>query len=189
MAVVCFGGSRALSSAFAPLVSRVVGAVVARGALVSVGCASGADAFVVSAVLSAGSASLLRVCAVGSASGAGFWRGSCSLALLRSAGAAGARVLWLAGGGLAVPLRARLFARSLSSLRGCGCAVFFLASASSSGSLAVAAAAAASGLPVFAFSCGFAGAPSPLAGVSGRWSPASFLGFRCWAWLSVAGPG
>ena len=183
MSAVCFGGSRSLSPAFAPLVGRVGGAALARGALVSVGCAAGADAVVVSAVLAAGLPSLLRVCAVGGPSGRGFWSGSAPFSLLRRAASSGARVLWLAGGGLSVPLRSRLFARSLSSLRGCSAAVFFLASPFSSGSLSVAAAAARAGLRVFAFSCGFAGAPVALRGVSGAWVSSSFLGFCCWSWV------
>jgi len=185
---VAFGGSRALPSSAAPLVSRVVGAVLAAGGAVAVGCASGGDELVLSAALSAGAASRLSVFAVGSAGGAGFWSGSAPLALLRSAVAAGAAVAWLAGGGLAVPLRARLLSRSVACIRSvapAGACVFFLASPSSPGSLRVAAFAAGLGLPVFAFAVGFAGAPALLAGCAGAWVASSFAGRPCWSWSAA----
>ncbi len=180
MSLVCFGGSRSLSPSFAPLVSAVVSSVLASSA-VSVGCAAGADALVVGAALAAAPRSL-RVFCVGDPSGSGFWSGSAPLALLRSAAAAGASVSWAAGGGAAVPFRARLLRRSLAALAGASSFVVFLSSPSSPGSLRVAAAAAARGLPVFAFPCGFPGAPAPLAGCAGFWSQASFVGFPCWRW-------
>lgn len=185
-ALVLFGGSRSLSGAFAALVRSVVAAVVSAGGSLSVGCAAGADQAVVSSALSLGAAARVRLFCVGSSSGAGFWSGSAPFSLLRSAAAAGASVAWSAGGGAAVPFRARLLRRSLAALAGCSSAVFFLASPSSPGSLRVAAAAVAAGVPVFAFSCGFAGAPAPLAGVAGAWVPGSFSGFPCWSWSAPA---
>ncbi|HEC61404.1 MAG TPA: hypothetical protein ENI27_04040 [bacterium] len=153
---------------------------LARGLALSVGCASGADALVLSSALAVSPASVSLFC-VGSSTGAGFWSGSASLSLLRSAAPAGAAVSWWAGGVSSLPLRARLIRRSKSALSGCSCAVFFLASASSHGSLAVAARAARAGLPVFAFSLGFSGPPSALPALSGLggWS---FFSLGVWAW-------
>lgn len=175
MKSVLFGGSRSLSSSFSSLVSSAVSAVLCAGGSVSVGCASGADSFVVSAALAfpapSGSFSLF---AVGSSAGAGFWSGSAPLSLLRSVAAAGFPVAWSAGGGSSVPFRARLFRRSLAALAGCAAAVFFLASPDSSGSLSVAAAAAGGGGRVSAFCCGFSGPPAPLgSGCVGSWVSAA----------------
>lgn len=86
---------------------------------------------------------------------------------------------------MAVPLRGRLFQRSAACVRSvapAGACVFFLASPSSPGSLRVAAFAASLGLPVFAFACGFAGAPLALSGVAGSWVAGSFAGLPCWSW-------
>lgn len=198
---VAFGGSRSLGFGAAPLVASVVGAVLAAGASVSVGCAVGADAVAIGAVLAAGCASRLSVFAAFAAPlpGAGFARGAWSGSAVGSVLAAvraGARVSFLAGGGLAVPLRARLLSRSVACVRSvapAGACVFFLASPSSPGSLRVAAFAAGLGLPVFAFACGFAFAPAPLAGCAGSWVASSFAGSPCWAWsaaqLGLFGPG
>jgi hypothetical protein len=172
--VVAFGGSRSLSSSFAPLVARVVAALGGGG--VSVGCAAGADQAVVVAALAAGLP--LSVFAVGSSSGAGFWSGSAPLSLLRSCPS----VVWSAGGSAAVPFRARLLRRSLAALAGCSSLVLFLASPSSAGSLAVAGAAVSRGLPVFAFSCGFAGAPLAPRGCAGAWVACVVAGVSAWRW-------
>lgn len=134
----------------------------------SVGCASGADLCSLAALLAAGvSPSSVLVSAVGAASGAGFWAGS-ALAGVRSAAAAGARVAWLAGGPLSLPLRVRLARRSLACLASAGpapLAVGFFASPSSVGSLRSAAAAFAAGASVFAFCVG-PWSPAPVAGAA-----------------------
>src|SRR3990167_6032396 len=92
--LVVFGGSRSLGAEWSPLVARVV-AGVPSSARVSVGCAVGADAAVLSSLVAAGAASRVVVFAAGAASGAGFWRCS-ALAGVRAAGTAGAAVRWLA---------------------------------------------------------------------------------------------
>jgi hypothetical protein len=180
--VVVFGGSRSLPSGSAALVGRVVRAVLARGSSVAVGCASGADALVVRAVLGAGAAALLSVFAVGAPSGAGFR--CCSVpSWVSAAAASGARLFWLAGGALSVPLRSRLVRRSRASVvrSGAAAAVFFVSSPCSRGSWRCAAFAASRGVPVFAFPVGFAGsALSPLPGLRGSWRRASLAG--CFRW-------
>lgn len=183
--LVVFGGSRALPGSAAPLVARVVGAALRRGWSVACGCAAGADQLALSAVLAAGQAPRLSVFCAGSRSGAGFWRCSAPLPLLRSAEQAGSRVSWEAGGSLRIPLKARLLRRSHAGLAGAQVAVFFLAAPGSAGSLRVAAAAAQRGLQVFAFAVGFAGAPAPLAGCAGSWQPARLAAAPCWRWQPV----
>ena len=184
--LVAFGGSRSLPSSAASLVASVVGACLRAGRSVSVGCAAGADALVLSSALAVpGGAALLSVFAVGASSGSGFWSGS-ALPAVRAALAAGARVLWLAGGALSVPLRARLLLRSRAALVGASAFVLFLASPSSPGSLSVAGFAVSAGLPVFAFSFGFVGAPLAPRRCAGAWVPASLAGSACWRWVPAA---
>lgn len=180
VASVCFGGSRSLSSSFAPLVRSVVRSLGAAG--VSVGCARGADELVLSAALA--DRLPLRVAAVGAADGAGFWSGSAPFSLLRSAARApGCFVAWLAGGDLRVPLRGRLISRSAFALEGCSGFVVFLASPDSPGSLAVAALAVGRGLPVSAFCCGFDGPPASPRGCAGVWCRAVVADRAAWRWV------
>ena len=110
VALVAFAGSRSLPSSARSLVASVVGAVLASGRRVGVGCAVGADAFALAAALAVSPAAV-SVFAVGGPRGLGFSSGS-ALALVRRAFASGALVAWRAGGPLSVPLRARLALRS-----------------------------------------------------------------------------
>lgn len=185
VASVAFGGSRSLPAAFSPLVVRVVSGCVSAGASsFAVGCASGADAVALSALVAAGAASRVRVFAVGSSSGAGFWRCS-ALAGVRAAASAGAAVSWLAGGALSVPLVRRLAARSracVASLGAGGVFCVFVSSPSSRGSFGAARAAVSLGVRVVAFPCGFAGSALPSLG-GGAWVPVSsgvFVGGWLW---------
>jgi hypothetical protein len=169
MAVVAIAGSRSLPSAFAPLVFRVAVALRRSSRSVAVGCASGADAVVLASCLS------LRipvsVFAVGSPSGAGFWRGSAPFGLLH---AAGSDVHWFAGGPLSVELVKRLAARSRVCVAAAAAGgegsglVVFLSSPSSRGSLLACRFAASAGLPVVIFCCGFSPSALPALGL-GRW--------------------
>ncbi len=175
---VAFGGSRVLAPSYKPLVSRVVAAALLRRPLCSirVGCARGADAFVVSAVLACSAASRLAIFCVANPTSRSFAR----------AAARGARVVSFAGGQPAIPIAARLALRSRRSVAGCAVVVFFLASAASRGSLGCAAAAVGGGSQVFAFCCGFSGAPAAPPGCSGSWQPACLAGSPCWAWQPAA---
>jgi hypothetical protein len=179
------GGSRSLPGSAAPLVARVLAGALRAGFSLSVGCAAGADALALAAGLDL-APGRVRVFAVGSSAGEGFWSGSAPVSLLRSAAGAGAQVSWLAGGSLAVPLRARLLRRSLAALEACSTAVFFLASPSSRGSLRVAAAAVKAGVPVFAFCVGFSGPPAPPLDCAGSWLPSALAGSPCWEWRPAA---
>lgn len=124
--LVMLCGSRSLPGASAPLVGRVVSALLGAGAALSVGCAVGADAAAISAVLAAGAAPRLGVwCAFGPVSPpwpAARYRapGACSASAVSAVGSAllaGASVRWWAGGPVTVPLRARLARRSLACVR------------------------------------------------------------------------
>ena len=185
MSSVYFGGSRSLSPS--PLLAQVVGAVLASGAPVHVGCSAGADAQVIACALRSSSFQQVRVFAafgapVPSPALVGLlFPGSCSVSAVRVVHAwaqAGGSVSWLAGGSLAAPMAARLIRRSLAALGGCSAAVFF---APGSGSLAVASHALKAGIPVFAFGP----MPAAIPGAAGCWVSSSFFGFSCWQWSAA----
>jgi hypothetical protein len=174
--MVGFCGSRNLpvSAANSALVSGVVGSVLA--ALphrdVAVGCAVGGDALVVSAALSAGASSRLRVfAAFGPVSppwpAARVFAPGASSSVSSVSGVAGAlatgtSVSWWSGGGPAVPLAGRLASRSSALLS------------------AVAASGAGRGF------VGFVSSPSP-ASLGPSSSPsACFSGSGSGSWASLA---
>ncbi len=186
---VYFGGSRSLPSS--AVLAQVVGAVVAEGSVIHVGCATGADQQVIKSALVA--PSQLRVFASFGLSGIVEQEqsvilgtvhkypfiGYCSASAVHqvmAAHMAGVSVSWWAGGSASVPLAARLIRRSQAAFQGCAEAVFFSPGA---GSLAVAGYAVKAGLSVFAFS---QSAPAPLAGLRGEWCITWFHGFQCWGW-------
>lgn len=178
--VIHFGGSRSLVQS--ALLRQVISAALATGASIHVGCAVGADQQVISHVLCSGQAAQLSVFAAFSRSGAGSWLSS-AVGQVQRAERLGASVAWLAGGALAVPLRARLMCRSLAALAGCSLSVFFLSPQGSAGSLAVAAQAVAQGIPVVVF-CPTR--PVLLAGQLGSWQHSQLFGFKCWQWQPAA---
>jgi hypothetical protein len=178
--VVAVAGSRSLPSGGAQLVASVAHSLVAAGASLVVGCAVGADAAVVTAVPPA----VLQVLAAFGPGGAGAWSGSAVSAVWAFAATGGA-VVWWAGGGPAVPLRARLAARTRAVVAkaSAGLVVFF-GSPASRGSVLAAQLAAARGLPVVTFPLGFAPAQLPLRGC-GFWTPAGGSGVWAAAWVWV----
>jgi hypothetical protein len=154
--VVGFSGSRSLSGSFAPLVRRVVAAVVAAGLPVAVGCAAGADRLVRAAAPGA------RVFSVSS----GVWgagRGAFaarSVALVRAVAAAGPGSSFV--GFVAGACPAGLVPSAAPGACFCGLG---------SGSWASLALAAGLGLPVVVFWC----APGPVA-LPASWGAWSLLG-------------
>ncbi len=166
MDVVAFAGSRSLSFSFAPLARRVVGAVVASGRSVSVGCCTGSDAIVLSE-LTPESGSCFA--AFGS-DGAGSFSSS-AVAHVSQFHAAGGSVNWWAGGSEYIPLSVRLANRTKAVINAAdtGLVVFF-GSPTSKGSLLACRIAFSRGLPVFAFPCGFNGSLLPSLG-AGVWVP------------------
>ena len=125
--LVMLAGSRDLAPGAANI-AAVVSALVADGAHLVTGCATGADAQVIRAALAQGApgAMALSVFAAhgpvapsspGSRySAPGSWSGS-AVAAVAAAQRAGAAVSWWAGGGPDVALRARLARRSLAAVR------------------------------------------------------------------------
>jgi hypothetical protein len=176
--VVAVAGSRSLPPGGAPLVAGVARLLVAAGASLVVGCAVGADAAVVSAV----PPSALQVLAAFGPGRAGAWAGS-AVSAVRAFAASGGSVSWWAGGGPAVPLRARLAARTRAVVveASAGLVVFF-ASPASRGSVLAAQLAVARGLPVVAFPLGFAPVQLPALSV-GSWAPAGGSGVWAGAWV------
>jgi hypothetical protein len=175
MSSVYFGGSRSLPSS--PIVGQVVKAILSSGRSITVGCATGADQQVIQAV-SPSSFSQLRVFAAFAQSGKGSWSGS-AVAQVQQCANMGGTVSWLAGGGLQVPIVARLMLRSIAGLAGASSAVFFSPGV---GSLKVAGVAVERGIPVFAFSNPMPGSPR---GCAGSWVSAQLMGFPCWRWASA----
>lgn len=192
--VVMVCGSRALPAAAARTVGQVVPALLGAGSVLSVGCATGADAAAVSSAVALGAGSRLRLFAVGGPGGAGFAGQLSAVAGLRAAAAAGAAVSWWAGGPASLPLRARLARRSLACVRAAAAGgpgsglVAFVAGlppqpfssgtwpSCGSGSWAAVAAAARAGLPVVV---------APVGGLSGSSLP-GLPGGGSWAAVGLA---
>jgi hypothetical protein len=197
--VVGFAGPRSLSSPVAgPLVSALVGSVLASGRAVATGCAAGVDSLAVASAVAGGAgvgrlAPRLFVFALFGPLGLGAV-GSSAVAGVQAALCQGARVTWFAGG-RSGPIAGRLAGRSLAFVR------FLAASPRRSGLVALVSgppprsfaparpggwpscgsgswgsvgAAALLGVPVVVFPLGwpsFAGASSLplLPGAAGRW--------------------
>jgi len=174
---IYFGGSRHQQNINTGQISQVVGAVVASGQGVHVGCQFGADQAVIKSAcllprpFNAPSSFLVVFVAPSLAS---------SPAHVQVAVTRAVPVIFSAGGQSA-PEPARYLLRSIKAFQGCSQAVFFSPGA---GSLAVARECVRSGLPVFAFGEQPARVPS----VSGQWVPSSFMGFSCWHWSAPTQP-
>jgi hypothetical protein len=174
---VLFCGSRSFSDF--PVVSAPVSRWLAAGGGVVCGSSAGADALVVRSALAAGGASALLVLAAFSASGAG--AASCSsLPSARAAASAGASVVWLAGGPLSLPLRARLAGRSASAAAlASGGVVFSSGGALGPGSSLAVACLVSRRCPVWLFSP----SPAPVRGLAGAWVPSLFCGLPCFRFV------
>ena len=160
--VVGFGGGRALAPARAAALGSLAARVALAGALVRVGCASGADWAVVRAVVAVAPARLLVFCAFGPASS------SFGAVRARWAAARGASVVWSAGGS-AGSVGAALARRSLALSRS-GLSAFVVAPGPRSrGTWLAVAAARAAGVPV---SGAFRPRPAGLGHVRGPAAPA-----------------
>jgi len=178
---VGFCGSRRLPVGSGALVSRVVGQVMAGGHPVLVGCASGADALVVSAAVHIAPGQASVFCAFGRF-GEGALGQVSNVAGVMAAASSGVSVQWWAGGGQSVPPRARLSRRTLSMVgaASAGLAAFF-GSPSSRGTALACRHAVARSLPVAAFPLGFPGSQLPALG-AGHWVPCQRGGVWSAAW-------
>ncbi len=125
--LVMLAGSRDLAPGAANI-AAVVSELVADGAHLVTGCATGADAQVIRAALAQGAPGAMALSVLAAHgpvapsapashySAPGSWSGS-AVAAVAAAQRAGASVSWWAGGGPDVDLRARLARRSLAAVR------------------------------------------------------------------------
>lgn len=177
--VVAVAGSRQLSAANAPLVSRVCFALASAGARVSVGCCVGVD----KCVMSSHPLGALHVFAAFGDGGVGASSVSAVSAVSRAA-AGGSRVSFWAGGDAGVPMRSRLALRTHAVVSAASAgAVLFFSSPVSRGTLLAGRLAAARVLPVVAFALDFDAAQLPLLGV-GRWVSCGTTSVwsKAWKW-------
>lgn len=178
--LVAVAGSRVLSASGSALVVRVASDLAASGASLMVGCCSGADAALLSAVPAYLPPSLVRCLAAFGPEGAGAGPAS-AVARVSAFAAAGGQVQWWAGGPASAPLRSRLAdrTRAVVASADAGLVVFF-SSPSSRGSLLACRCAVSRGLPVLAFPVGFPAARLPVLG-AGFWVQAGQFGGYFWA--------
>jgi predicted Rossmann fold nucleotide-binding protein DprA/Smf involved in DNA uptake len=177
--VVAVAGSRALPASGSALAVRVASDLAASGASFAVGCCSGADAALLSAVPGSVPPSLVRCFAAFGPGGEGAGPFSAALAVQAFA-ASGGSVSWWAGGPASVPLRSRLAGRTRAVVGAADAGlVAFFGSANSRGSLFACRLALSRGLPVVAFPVGFSAAELPLLG-AGSWAPVGAFGGFEW---------
>ena len=178
--VVAVAGSRALPASGRALVVRMASDLAVRGASFVVGCCSGADAALLSAVPGSVPPSLVRCLASFGPGGVGSGSYSAVSMVSRFTGLGGS-VQWWAGGPVSLPLWVRQAdrTRAVVGSANAGLVVFF-ASPRSRGSLLACRCALSRGLPVLAFPVGFSGSELPLPG-PGVWvSSGGYGGFK-WA--------
>lgn len=175
--VLAVAGSRALPAFGSALVVRVASLFAANGASFVVGCCTGADAALLSAVPGAVPPSLVRCLAAFGPSGAGACSASATKAVF-SFISSGGSVAWWAGGAASVPLRSRLANRTRSVIASAdsGLIVFF-SSPGSRGSVLACRCAVKKGLPVLAFPVGFSGKKLPDLGAGSWVKTGQFNGF------------
>ncbi|WP_445005158.1 DNA-processing protein DprA [Halomonas mongoliensis] len=173
-------GGRQVPPVVAAQVAQVAALLTARGHSLVTGCATGADRAAVAAALSGRVplASLQVLAAFGPGG-----QGACPVsatAAVQAFAAQGGGVVWWAGGGPSVPLRARLAGRAAQVVASAsGGLVAFLPGR---GSWRACRLAAARGLPVVVISS----ALEPLG--AGQWVPCSGKGVWVNAWHWLPGP-
>jgi hypothetical protein len=178
--VVAVSGSRVLPASGSALVVRVASDLAAAGASFVVGCCSGADAALLSAVPGSVPPSLVRCLAAFGPVGMGSGPAS-AVAQVSAFASLGGSVQWWAGGPAQVPLRARLAVRTRAVVNAAGSGlVVFFASPCSRGSLLACRCAVSRGLPVVAFPVGFPSEKLPPLG-PGSWLPSGGCGGFAWA--------
>jgi hypothetical protein len=172
MPTFALGGSRHLAPS--PIITQVVGAILAGGARIHTGCCTGADQHIIVAASGIAPARLSIFTAFSPAQ-AGGWQFS-AFQQVAAAASSGASISYLAGGPLSLPLAARLIRRSCAAFAGCSALILF---SPGHGSLAVAAHALVAGMPIFAFSTS---APGQIPGHSGHWGAGRIVAMPCWHW-------
>lgn len=163
---IAIGGSRNLSADWLPTVRRVVAASVATGHHISVGCCVGADEYVLEASLDIPVVSGVTCFTIADCAG----DHACGLTALESVtrfARAGGSVVYSAGGGPDINLKARLVRRTGSVFRLADtAAVLFFGDSGSVGTVNAGRIAVSKGLPVV----GFGAKRLPSLG-SGLWVP------------------
>ena len=176
---VAFVGSRGLSPTFSPLVEDVIKSVINSGRLISVGCCTGLDAFVL------GAAPIEKAycfAAFGEKEeGACCYSATAHVKQFYDWG--GIVKYWSGGKG---PLKSRLSNRTKAVIYSASVStVIFFGSKNSKGSLLAARLSIARGLSVYAFPCGFSGESLPVL-ENGGWIRVSGSGIwsNSWVWKS-----
>lgn len=170
-AMLYITGSKSLSNDYGPLMDQLISVVAGMGSSVAVTCAAGAEAMVL--MRASGLGCLAAVFAVGDATGAGFWAGSCPFSLLTCWGRD--RIRWSAGGKIDMPLPVRLKERTRACLRFVtqtgpnSRVIIFADTPDCPDMLAACQGALAFGLPIAVFPCGFAAAELPILIPEGQW--------------------
>jgi len=168
--VVAVAGSRALPTSGCALVVRITSEFAALGYSFVVGCCSGADAALLSAVPSSIPPSMVLCFAAFGYDGLGSAPSSAIDQVLNFS-SAGGLVTWLAGGSVSLPLWIRLSNRTKQVINSANAGVLvFFSSPRSRGSLLACRCAVSRSLPVLAFPIGFPGSQLPILGY-GSWVP------------------
>ena len=198
-AVVAMAGTRHLDFAGAVLVSGVVANLIGTGASLVVGCAVGADAAVLSALSRDVRGRVTAFAAFGPVSPS--WAapqgrytapGACSVSAVSTVAAhllSGGPVVWWAGGGPQVPVKARLSRRTrLVADSATAGAVLIFGPGRSIGTLHAGRCAVDRGLPVLAFDLGSSRTGPPPLG-PGAWVRVAGSGWWAHAFQWVPGKG
>jgi len=177
--VVAVAGSRVLSASGYALVVRVVSDLATSGTSFVVGCCTGADAALLSAVPGSVPPSLVQCLAAFGPDGVGACPFSAMDQVSAFAGSGGA-VQWWAGGSASVPLYVRLANRTRSVIASADSSlVVFFCSPDSRGSLLACRCALLRGLPVLAFPVGFSAVKLPVLG-AGCWVQSPYQNGYLW---------
>ncbi len=177
--VVAVAGSRNLSASDSALVVRVASDLAAGGASFVVGCCSGADAALLSAVPGSVPPSLVRCFSAFGPGGQGAGPAS-AVAQVTQFATVGGSVSWWAGGSVSVPLWVRLANRTKTVINSASSGlVIFFASPNSRGSLLACRCAVSRGLPVLAFPVGFSTEELPVLG-AGQWIKSEYKNGYFW---------
>jgi hypothetical protein len=171
---IYIGGSRHFQSSPGP--ASLIQSALATGRPVHVGCCVGADQAVIQAAIRSSSFQQVRAFAAFGPGGEGAIPTLSAVKAVRAFAQAGGPVSWWAGGGLELPLAARLIQRSQAALKGSSVAIFI---EPGEGSFTVAGLAVAAGIEVLVFNPGI---PGKISGHAGQWQMASFLGTAVWRW-------
>jgi len=160
--IVSFVGSRGLSPTFYPLIKKIITSVINSDRLISVGCCTGLDAF----VLSAAPVNKIYCFSAFGPEGEGSFIFSAVDQVKNFYNRGGEVQYWAGGKGklkhrLANRTKAVIYSTSVST-------VVFFGSPNSKGSALACRLSIARGLRVYAFACGFSGEQLPLLN-NGKW--------------------